>query len=198
MKSLFILLINIFGSISNISAQVSVINIYNINDSRQNKTETIINSEKISGQPFFIDEWCKGTVVLENGKIYDNYLLKYNIYNQTLLFQQGKESIEIDQQVKEFFFEINNLVKFHFLKGSIYNTKQTGFFELVDDNKECQLLRLNKKVGVPNSEKFTNITESKAFQNTIEYFIFNKLLNKFSSYKKADPSLKGLYELHLL
>ena len=198
MKNLFILLSSILGLLQSINAQSSVVNIYNINDSKQNKTETYTNLEKISGQPFFTNDWRKGTVILENGNTYDSYLLKYNTNNQTLLLQQGKESIEIEQKIKEFYLDVDKYSKLHFINANIYSLNLKGYFEVVDDNKDCRLLRFNKKTGESNSEKFTNLTESKTFQNTIDYFIFNKSLNKFSSYKKADPKLKSLYELQLL
>ena len=194
----FFLLITIVGCLHNASAQSSVVNIYNINDSKQNKIETYTNTEKISGQPYLTNEWSSGTVVLENGDTYNSYLLKYNTNNQTLLMQQGKECIEIEQHIKEFSLDINKHSRVQFINANIYSQNLKGYFEVVDDNKDCRLLRLNKKTGESNSEKFTNLTESKTFQNTIEYFIFNKSLKKFTTYKKADSFLKSLYELQLL
>ena len=198
MQKLFYLLFSILGSITLTHAQVPIVNIYNINDSRQNRTETFTNTEKVSGQPYYKDEWSKGTIRLENGNFYDSYLIKYNTNNQTLLIQQGKEIIEIEQKIKDFVLDVEVYKKTHFINAYVYNPKLTGYYELVDDNKDCQLLRLNKKVSESNSEKLTNITESKTFQNTIEYFIFNKTTKKFTSYKKADPTLKLLYDLYLL
>lgn len=188
----------VFSCFLNASGQIPIINIYNINDSRQTKIETVTNAEKVTGQPYFIDEWYKGNIILENGNTYKNYFIKYNTNNQTVLIQQGKELIEVEQKIKEFTLDIDVFKKVNFINVNVYNEKLKGYYEIVDDNKACRLLRFNKKIAESNSEKFTNITESKTFQNTIEYFIYNKALNKISSYKKADPTLKNLYELNLL
>ena len=186
------------GFIINSHAQIPIINVYNLNVPHEYKTETFTNSEKITGQPYLIDQWYKGIITLENGETYTNYLLKYNTYNQTLVVKQGVEIIEIEQKIKEFILDVDKYKKIRFINLNVYGSKTVGYYELVDENTKCQLLRFNKKVGESNSEKFTNLTESKTFQTTIEYFIFNKASNKLTSYKKADPTLKALYELHLL
>src|SRR5574338_161193 len=55
----------------------------------------IIDGLKVRGTPFLIHDWSPGTIIGVDGKIYSDYQLKYNAFNQTILFQQGKDSLEV-------------------------------------------------------------------------------------------------------
>ena len=196
MKTATIAFIFIILAHHNSDAQVPIVNMFNIIPVGQNSTQTITNNEKITGEPFFVNDWNKGLVVLENGNTYNNYLLKYNTNNQTLLFLSGKESMEINEKVKEFVLLINGVRPIHFINANVFTTKTKGYFETVGDNTECQLLKLNKKIGQSISEKLTNLNEAKSFENTSEYYIFDKTENKLTSYRKAPPRLKSMFDLN--
>jgi hypothetical protein len=178
-----------------VSAQVPINNLYTINSDHQNSVKTVTNGETISGTPFLIEEWKKGIILLENGDKYDSYSLKYDVYNQTILALNGKETIEIDQKVKEFILIITSEKQTRFINASVFNLKQKKFYELVIDSDKCQLLKLNKKIAESNSEKFTNLTESKEFKTESEYFIFDKESKKMSTYKKASTKFKSLFDI---
>jgi hypothetical protein len=195
MKKIFFLSLAIIFFICSTSAQAPINNLYTINSDHQNSVKTVTNGETISGSPFLIEEWKKGIIVLENGDKYDSYSLKYDVYNQTILALNGKDAIEIDQKVKEFILIIAPEKQIRFINASAFNLKQKIFYELVIESDNCQLLKLNKKVTESNSEKFTNLTESKEFKTESEYFIFDKELKKMSSYKKANTKFKSLFDI---
>ena len=189
------LFLSIIIFISSTSAQVPINNLYTINSDHQNSVKTITNGETISGTPFLIEEWKKGIIVLENGEKHESYSLKYDVYNQTILALNRKETIEIDQKVKEFILIIALQKQIRFINASVFNVKQKNFYELVIETDKCLLLKLNKKIAESNSEKFTNLTESKEFKTESEYFIFDKELKKMTPYKKADTKFKSLFEI---
>jgi hypothetical protein len=195
MKKIYFLFSAIIIFISSTSAQAPINNLYTINSDHQNSVKTITNGETISGTPFLIEEWKKGILLLENGDKYDSYLLKYDVYNQTIFALNGKETIEIDQKIKEFILIIAQEKQIKFINASVFNVKQKNFYELVIESDKCLLLKLNKKIAESNSEKFTNLTESKEFKTESEYFIFDKELKKMTPYKKANTKFKSLFEI---
>lgn len=176
--------------------QTTIVSMFNIIPVANNGSQTFTKGEKITGEPFFINEWLKGTVILQNGETYNRYQLKYNTYNQTLLFLNGKESIEIDQPINEFMLLAEGVRPVYFIRADAYNTKQKGYFERVSDLPQCQLLRLNKKTSESVSPMLTALNDSKTFENSSDFFIFDKSLNKLTSYKKAAPALKAMFNLN--
>lgn len=60
--------------------------------------------EGVKGSPFFVDQWITGTVYLENGKIYKNVPLKYDVYQNELLAKTRGQAIYITRDI------INNFV----------------------------------------------------------------------------------------
>src|SRR5262245_13539776 len=63
---------------------------------------TIVNGEEIYGLPFLYGDWENGSILTANNRLVSKYMLRYNIYNQSIMFLNGKDSMEVDEGVKEF------------------------------------------------------------------------------------------------
>ena len=53
--------------------QTTIVSMFNIIPVANNGSQTFTKGEKITGEPFFINEWLKGTVILQNGETYNRY-----------------------------------------------------------------------------------------------------------------------------
>lgn len=55
--------------------------------------------EGVKGSPFFVDQWINGTVYLENGKIYKDLPLKYDVYQNELLALTRGQAIYVTRNI---------------------------------------------------------------------------------------------------
>lgn len=62
----------------------------------------------VSGSPFLSDDWSMGSITLNNGKVIDSILLKYNVYNSEMQFQAGKEIFVLGSPDSVLFVTLND------------------------------------------------------------------------------------------
>lgn len=143
-----------------------------------NEEAYMINGEEVIGFPFLYYNWSNGTVIIADGKTYSNYKLKYNIYNQTIFFSDGKDSLEAVDPIKEFYLLIpddKGQKKYSFVHTSMFQkTKKSFYYEVMADSTNWELLKVNRKVVKTMTNALPVYKGKKVFQLETEYFFYDK------------------------
>src|SRR5574338_878785 len=109
----------------------------------------IIDGQKVLGTPFLYHDWADGTIIGADGQIFTGYKLKYNAYDQSVLFQQGNDSLEVTNEIKDFTLTIkirDTSEVLHFINAKQFKKEKTKFYyEVLAEDDGGQLLRYDKK-----------------------------------------------------
>ena len=145
----------------------------------------------IEGDPYLMNAWISGTVVLQNSKSVAA-TLKLDIYNNRLLFQgKNGETLEFIDKLTGFTLsitdkEISNIAPLVFANGFPVTDKQTenSWYQIIADGK-VKLLKLYGKQTV-ESRAFNSATTTKSFVPFQVYYVLkNNQLIKTGANKKA-------------
>lgn len=152
-------------------------------------TGKVFNPEKYSGirgTPLLFDKWINGTVITVAGK-YDNLLLKFDIYSNTLLLNKDEESFEFSDKILQFVLkpkEIDSSTYLYFKNGlSGSNIKPYQYVQVITEGK-INLYKLNNKIVSEMSE--INAGMIKTFTNSANYYILVNKELKFFKLNKND------------
>lgn len=118
--------------------------------------------ENISGTPFLVDKWLDGTVVNSKGVTFNNVRLKFDVYNDKLLYAEtNNEALEFPENIKK--FTLNNMV---FINGlpSVDTLSELSYYQLLADGK-TKLLRHPAK----------HIVESKGYGSSMTNYRFDDM-----------------------
>ncbi len=198
MKKLTLSFVIIFTFILNSKAQLLIGQFYSSSPNHK-ITETKIDGQGIAGTPYLNDDWLSGAVILEDGRKYDAYKFKYNIYSQVLSFLNGNDSLEVDENIKEFLLidaEQSITLKFVNAKNYGWREKRPMFLELVNETDVCTFLIQYKKVIESSDQSLVKFRESKFLKTINEYYIYNKKAAKLTTFDKADSNLKKLFSVN--
>lgn len=124
----------------------------------------------ILGSPFLFKDWIKGTVVTSKG-IYQNVELKYDAYENTLLFNKENKSFEFEDDVKEFILMRNVMDSNsyqYFIKGILANGLNSQKYVQVLSKGKIKLYKLNARLMTEVSQVNEGI--KKSFTNVTKYF----------------------------
>lgn len=78
-------------------------------------------SDKVVGHPFFNDEWMRGEVTTQNGGVFRDILLKYNVEKGQVYLRQEDGEVQILSTNKVRKFKLQSLL------GEEYSFVRTGF-----------------------------------------------------------------------
>jgi hypothetical protein len=136
----------------------------------------------VVGTPFLNENWVSGTIVLQNGLIYKDILLKYSEYDDELFFKNLKDNsmMSFVQPVKSF-----ELLGKKYENGlpAIDNFTQQSFYELITDGKVKLLFKTYKTIL--ESKPYNSATTEKKFQDYKAYYILrDDKINRFKPSKK--------------
>jgi hypothetical protein len=88
------------------------------------------SDSQYDGSPYLNDEFTKGTIILSDGKKYENILLRYNIYNDMFEFQKGNEALSIDKD-KHFSCFTYGIYTFKYFEFEYKSKIESGYLEQV-------------------------------------------------------------------
>lgn len=136
----------------------------------------------VVGTPFLYKDFLEGTVMLSNGKKYENIPLKYNSYKDELYFKNPKDNslLSFVVPVKEF-----ELAGQKYVNGfpAIDNFTDKSFYEILADGK-IKLFVKNYK-SILENKPYNSATIEKKYEDIKSYFII-----KDGNMKRFKPSKK--------
>jgi hypothetical protein len=160
---------------------------------------TVIKGQKVAGIPFLFMEWNNGILTTPDGRVYSDYKFKYNVYDQTVFFLNGKDSLEVNEEIKEFTLKIpvaDSIITSRFIHSSQFHKGDPVYYEVLLDNDKGQLLKTNQKV-VANAESNLLTTQTKKYLKLESaYFYFDKKTKKIAKIRAYGnfASVLGLSE----
>jgi len=147
----------------------------------------IIDGKKVMGTPFLYHDWQKGIVTTADGRVFNGYRLKYDAYNQAVHFNNGTDSLECDEKIKEFSLfvpEDNTLKQYRFVNSDQYGKqKKTFYYEVVWDNPAAQFLKYNRKIIAVGDKTLPVAEGRKVFDLETEFYFFDKKTKKVERIK---------------
>ncbi len=167
----------------------------NNNDSHVRTTQTIIDGKPVFGSPFFDDDWLPGRITLADGGSYNQYLLKYNILNQVVMFKTGKDSLEADQVIKEFtLLYPKDAVRFinpTYLKSD----KKPMYYKVLSDNAYYSVLETYTLVVSNISDDGMNNKQIKYLKEETAFFYVDKTTEKRVRIKPQSNNIAAILNL---
>lgn len=150
---------------------------------------TIIDGQRVLGIPFLFPEWLEGSLTTPDGRVYTDYKYKYNVENQTVSFLNKQDSLEVNENIKEFTLKYVNkdsVIQLRFVNSNQYPKKgnPTGYFEVLLDDPRGQLLKLNKKVVANSSDGIISNGSRKYLKAEPSYFYYDKTTKKMHKIKE--------------
>lgn len=138
----------------------------------------MIKGEKVSGTVFLFPQWLPGTISLKDGRVFNNYKLKFDAYNQVLNFLSGTDSLEVVDEIKEFVL-VDGGKETKFTNASEYaRTKKTVFYETLIDDAKGALLKSYKKIVKTGGVQVFGGPNPKYLDLTAEYAYYDKAAKK--------------------
>ena len=158
--------------------------------------------KEISGSPFLEKELQNGTIILNDDRKVENVLIRYNAYEDALLYQIEKDQITMldPPVIKGFEFQPNDR-KVKFISISFIEGKK-HFYEVIYDGKSTLVVRhqikLTKKTNNAGSYG-ANDMQGSAFKKLETYFLMDATgkIFEISLTKKSLTSALGSHEEEL-
>jgi hypothetical protein len=125
-------------------------------------------NDNIKGTPYLFEEWRTGTVYMKSGAKTTTFPLKFNSYNDQLIFKYEEQAYIVENNVKEFELaaEGGSLRFRRGLPAVDKNTGDTYYQVLVDGSKAVLLKRYAKILGEAQQYNAAPIKE----YTTVEVF----------------------------
>jgi len=155
---------------------------------------------EISGTPYLNNEFKKGTVLTSSGTLLDNYLLRYNMYDDQIEYIQEGVVYELAPKSLVKRAEFDGLI-FVYIKYKNKGNSSEGFCEVLVEGK-ASLYRKHKIKFIPPAQGLPyNESNPAHFAQPEEYFyvstgyphvsnlINNKELSKILIDKKSETDL---------
>lgn len=151
---------------------------------------TIIDGQRVLGIPFLFLEWQDGSLTTPDNRVYTDYKYKYNVENQTISFINGKDSMEVNEEIKEFTLKVlkkDSVINVRFVHGNQYQKRVNApfYYEVLLDNDKGQLLKLNKKVVTTVGDGILAARTSKYLKLEPSYYYYDKQTKKLIRIKET-------------
>jgi len=152
---------------------------------------TTVSYTEVIGDPYLVNEWRSGFVILENNQK-ASATLKYDNYDNILLFQgKSGETLQLKGDFKGFTLDntnndLSNLNPLVFVNGFPNEGKQTPatLYQLIGDGK-VKLLKYYKK-NIYEHNEYASAIITRTFKSSQAYFVFsNNQLSEIQPNKKA-------------
>lgn len=125
--------------------------------------------EGIKGSPYYHDDWLKGTLELENGKVVKDVEMKLNLYENELIVKDGKQSGIINRAlVKGFSLGFADQIDAHFARYPTYDKSGSDLYYKILHEGKMTLL-----------ENIKIIYEKASFEGA---YSVNKTYDEFKQY----------------
>ena len=128
----------------------------------------------IQGSPLLFDSWNQGTIYLKDGTKAENFPLKFNVYENQLIFNYNDQALTVQNPVKEFVIATSaeaNAPKMVFRCGYIPVEKndEKTFYQVLQDGPVA-LVKQIKKMVVTNAT-YGGAENVREFSTTEAYFL---------------------------
>lgn len=129
------------------------------------------------GTPYFINEWLPATIILFDGKQYDNVLTKIDLMDHSFIYLENGTEYTTESQVKEVILKdsINNK-KYHFIHDAAFpNPVQkgdNGWYLLLASGNVSAYKYITKKIE--ESRQYSSAITDRTIENSEKYFISHK------------------------
>ena len=216
MKSITAVIVSAFISAASISAQVTGQPAVRTELNYGNRAQDIIydrakiyldgqvyliNGLQVVGSPFLYPNWNGGSIISVQEKTFSGYKLKYNVFSQTVFFQQGKDSLEVNEAVKQFILLVptdsNTVQTFTFVHSDQFSKEKTPhYYEVLLDNEKGLLLKANQKiVGEPDNGLPVQ-SGKKVFRLDVSFSYFDKKSKKLTKIKGNGANIEKVLGLN--
>lgn len=136
--------------------------------------------EGVKGSPFFLDQWIKGTVYLENGKIFKDIPIKYDVYQNEVLVRTKGQSIYITREsINSFELKpdsLNHEIKFTKVKpdNELAKIGADQFFRILYED-DITLLEVQDKIFLKANYQgaYSANRPYDEFKSTSKYFFLD-------------------------
>jgi hypothetical protein len=146
----------------------------------------LIKGETVLGSPFLFWDWNNGLLKTPDGREY-HMKFKYDVFNQALHYNDGKDSMEVNEPVAEFSLQVkegNGDQLYTFKKTEAFGkTKNKGFYEVVKEGKNVTLLKYYKMQVASLTYNIGNSASNKSFDLKYSYWLYTKADNKVTELK---------------
>src|SRR5207253_1732773 len=120
--------------------------------------------------------------------------------NQTVFFLSGTDSLEVNDEVKEFSLVVsgdsNKVERFDFVNANQYKKeKDPLYYEVLADHNVGQLLKANKKFVEEGHDGLPVHEGKKVFGITVEYWYYDKQSKKITRIKGSGSNISQLIKL---
>jgi hypothetical protein len=159
-----------------------------------------ISGMQVVGTPFLYHDWSAGTILTKDGRTFTGYKLRYDIYDQAVSFLNGKDSLDVNDEIKVFTLLVKtdsvNTDKFTFVNANEYKKeKDVFYYELLVDSSYGQLLRVSRKFVAEGHNGLPVFEGKKVFDLQAEYYYYNTSTKKISRIKGNNSNVSQLLGL---
>jgi hypothetical protein len=159
----------------------------------------VVNGQRVMGIPFLYHEWFNGTITTADGRLFNGYKLKYDIFSQAVHFLSGKDSLEVNDEIKDFVLQVaegETVTPLKFVNANNYKKEKTIFYyQVLIDEQKGQLLKANKKIVAEMSSGLPAYEGQKYFKEEFVYYYYDKTSQKISKVKADGSNLPALLQL---
>ncbi|HYM95207.1 MAG TPA: hypothetical protein VET23_13780 [Chitinophagaceae bacterium] len=156
----------------------------------------VINGNKVYGTPFLYHNWAPGVVIGVDGSVFSGYQLKYDAYNQTVLFQKGTDSLEITNVIQEFTLNIkigDSTQNLHFVNANQYKKEQSTFYyQVLSEGESGQFLCYNRKFVNDEDKSLPALEGKKYFDMELTYYYYDKNKKKLNKIRAGGGNIESL------
>lgn len=138
----------------------------------------VIDGKQVFGNPFLYHEWHNGIITTTDGRVFTGYKLKYDAFHQTVYFSNGVDSLEVNEEIRD--FTINAVYPDTSLSSNFINAnqlkkeKKVFYYEVLKEGEAGKLLRYNRKFVQDNNKGVPAAEGKKFFDLEVSYFYFDK------------------------
>jgi hypothetical protein len=167
-------------------ANTSFVELYDANG----RPLTSKSRKEIKGSPMLNDNWGKGTIKFRNKKVFENALLRFNLFSNKLFYKVDDMELAIIDPISEFSFSYEENNEQHsvvFRNGYPGNTTDPGevFYQVLSEGPRFQLLKHSYKTVQDYYEYGSAPT--KIFRYASELFIYDAKMQTLKLVKNKQP-----------
>ncbi len=155
---------------------------------------------EVTGNPYLINDWIAGSVILENNQK-AAATLKFDIVANAVLYQgKNGEALELKNKFSSFTLnttvtDVSNMSPLVFVNGYPATDKQTEgtFYQLIGDGKIRLLKYYKKTIDERPGTSYTSST-TKSFKLIHDYYVFKD--NQLTEIQPNKKALTKLFDDH--
>lgn len=153
----------------------------------------MIEGRRVFGTPFLYRDWEKGVITTADGRMFNGYKVRYDAFHQTVFFSNGTDSLEVNEEIKEFSITAiytDTVTTSRFLNANLYGKpKKPMYYELIAEGSAGQLLKFNRKYVTELSKGLPAYEGKKVFELEQTFYYYNKSTKKLTQLKATGANV---------